>query len=390
MATLSEALKKINKRYETAVISNEVKTVSSYGTLSLGSPSLDFILYNSFPEGKIIEFCGKESSGKTTASFFVAASYQRRERVRHPDNPRGILYVDLERTADKNWAKLSGYDMDADDVKTWYFTPNDSPAEVVLSDVIDIVKTGEIGFVIIDSLNMLVPQQVFNDNLEKKEMGGIAKVLGDFVRRITPILSENFCTLIGIQQGRDNVTGYGNPFTTSGGNAWKAGCSVRLMIKRGAPFDEDGTELKSSAENPAGYVMEVAVLKTKVCKWDRRLGRMHINYNSGVDTIQDTIEVATFFGLIDNSTQGTFKIVDLDTGEIAVDENGDEVKIRGKKNIKPYFLEHPTQFKKLYDKTYEILSRKDDPNVVSFERLLNVNIAETFGMTAESFEQEMN
>ena len=67
-----------------------------FGTLSLGSPSLDFCLYNSFPEKRIIEFTGAEGSGKTSLAYMVAASYQRKEIQRNPENPRYILFVDLE------------------------------------------------------------------------------------------------------------------------------------------------------------------------------------------------------------------------------------------------------------------------------------------------------
>ena len=185
---------------------------------------------------------------------------------------------------------------------------------------------------------------------------------------------------MGINQLRENIGGYGNPITTSGGRGWKHGCDVRMMFKKSSFFDDDGAELKSSAESPAGYVMEAAVLKTKVCKWDRKLGRTYINYDRGVDIMQDTIEVALYFGYIDNSVQGTFKLVDIDTGELLLDETGKEIKIRGKKNIKPYFEEHPVQWKRLYDKVYEKLSQKDDPNIVAFENMLNMNISETFNI----------
>ena len=129
--------------------------------------------------------------------------------------------------------------------------------------------------------------------------------------------------------------------------------------------------------------MEAAVLKTKVCKWDRKLGRMYINYDRGVDIMQDTIEVATYFGLIDNSVQGSFKILDPDTGEVMLNKEGNEVKIRGKKNIKPYFEEHTDIWKRLYDKVYEKLSQKMDPSIVSFEHMLGIDVEESFNVNLE-------
>ena len=216
-------------------------------------------------------------------------------------------------------------------------------------------------------------------------MGGIAKPLGDFSRRIKGLLVKYNCTLIGINQLRENIGGYGNPLTTSGGRGWKHACDVRMMFKKSSFFDEDGNELKSSAESPAGYIMEAAVLKTKVCKWDRKLGRIYVNYDRGVDIMQDTIEVALYFGLIDNSVQGSFKVIDPETGEIMCDEEGKEIKIRGKKNVKPYFEQHPELWRKLYDKVYEKLSEKENPNIVAFEKMLNINVDETFNISEEEY-----
>ena len=380
LQSVNDILKSINKKYGEQVMTVGVEDLTNYGTLSLGSPGLDFCLYNSFPERRIVEFCGAEGSGKTTTTYLLAAAYQRKERERNPENPRGILFVDLECGADPTWAIKMGYDMNATDVQTFRLTGSDMPAEHIFDVIINMIRSGEIGLAIIDSLNMLVPLQVFDESLEKKEMGGIAKPLGDFVRRIKGLLIKYNCTLVGINQLRENIGGYGNPITTSGGRGWKHGCDVRMMFKKSSFFDDDGNELKSTAESPAGYIMEAAVLKTKVCKWDRKLGRAYINYDRGVDIMQDTIEVATYFGLIDNSVQGTFKILDPETGEIMCDENGDPIKIRGKRNIKPYFEQHPVLWRKLYDKVYEKLSQKSDPNIKSFEEMLGVNLNEVFNI----------
>lgn len=388
--SLNEVLRKVAKKYGDDVMKMGVDDLTSYGTLSLGSPSLDFCLYNSFPERRIIEFCGAEGSGKTSLAYLVAASYQRKEIQRDPNNPRKILFVDLECGADPYWAGLMGYNMNDSVIQTCRLMPEDMSAEAVLQIVIDSIKSGEIGLVILDSLNMLVPQQVQEEGLDKKSMGGIGFVLGDFVRRITGILVKYNCTLIGINQLRENIGGYGNPLTTSGGRGWKHGCAVRLMLKKGDFFDEDGNVLTSSAESPAGYVLQAAVLKTKVCKWNRKLGTTHISYTRGVDIMQDTIEVAIQLGLIDNSTQGTFKLINLDTGEIVTDASGAEIKIRGKRNIRPYFENNSAEWNKLYNKVYEKISQKDDPNIVAFEKMLSVSNAELSKQFNIDFDREAN
>lgn len=378
--SLQEILKKINKKQENNVVTIGVEDLTTYGTLSLGSPGLDFCLYNSFPERKIIELCGAEGSGKTTLAYLICSSFQKKELKTNGETPRKILYVDLECSVDPSWAKKCGYDMNEHSVQTICYRPEDQPAENIFDDILDMIKTGEIGLVVIDSLSMLVSQQVHDESMEKKEMGGIAKVLGDFVKRVTSLLVKYNCTLIGINQLRENIGGYGNPLVTSGGRGWKHGCSVRLMLKKGKFFDEDGNELSNNAESPAGYIMECAVLKTKVCPWDRKLGRTCISYSRGIDILQDTIDVAIYFGLIANPAPGSFTLLDTEKGETYIDETGNPIKIRGKKNLKPYFEEHLDLWHKIYDRVYEKLSQKDDPNIVAFEKMLDINVGEAFNV----------
>lgn len=389
LQSLADVLKGIKKTYGDAVANIGVDELSHSGTLSLGSPSLDFCLYNNLVEGKILEFSGLESSGKTTTAFLVAATYIRKELERNPDHPRKILFVDVECAADPDWALTStGYDMNRQDVETVYITPTGQSAEQIFDIILDCVKTGEIGLIIIDSLSMMVSQQIADASMEKKDMGGIAKALGDFCKKITGLLNRYHTTLIGINGLTDNLTGYGDPWLTPGGRTWKRSCMVRLRFKQGDFFNEYGEIIpKKDAQSPAGHIIEMYVLKTKVCKWDRKLGMLHLNYSRGVDVLQDTIDVATFFGLIDNSTQGTFKIIDPDTGNVMLDDEGKEVKIRGKKNVKPYFEENLWLWDKLYKKVYEMLSRKEDPNIISFEKMLNLDLSERLGQDMTTVEE---
>ena len=132
-------------------------------------------------------------------------------------------------------------------------------------------------------------------------MGGIAKALTRFANTAIGLLRKYKATLIAINQVRENIGGYGDPLTTPGGRAWKHACSMRLMFKRGDFFDDEGNTLTKAAESPAGHIIQVCVLKTKVCKWDRKLGYMHLDYDRGVDVLQDTLDVALHFNFIDNS-----------------------------------------------------------------------------------------
>ena len=365
---LSDVLKKINKQFEANVAQIGVPALQERGTLSLGSPSLDFCLYNSLPEGTWIELNGPEGSGKTLDAFLIAASYIKRELKRNPDNPRKILFVDTECACDPKWAlRSTGYDMNSREVETIYIQSTGQSAEEMFDICRECIATGEIGLVIFDSLSMLAGNQVNAEKLDKEQMGGIAKPLTNFVKRTTGLLNRFKCTFIGISGLYDNIAGYGPADIAIGGKQWKRGCMVRLRFKKGMPFDSEGNELKSTAESPAGHIIEMYVEKSKVSKLDRRLGFLHLNYDKGVDLLWDTIEVASHLGLIKQINQQMFGIVD-DNGEVIY-------QVRGKKNLKPYFEEHLEEWRKIYDKCYEILSKKDDPNIIAFEKMLNIDMS---------------
>ena len=388
--SLSDVLKNISKKYGDSVVKKGVDSLDVDGILSLGTPTFDFAVYGGIPEGRIVEFCGREGGGKTTTAFMVAASYQREEIKRHPDNPRSIVLLDNEGTADPVWAKKLGYNMDEDaEVPTIVIRPEGQSAEEIFDMALDLLKTGEVGLLIFDSIATLVPQQIADESMEKYQMGGIAKSLTRFANTAIGLLRKYKATLIAINQVRENMTGYGDVLTTPGGMSWKHACSMRLMFKRGDFFDEDGNTLTKSAESPAGHVIQVAVLKTKVCKWDRKLGSMTLNYVRGVDVLQDTILAAIHLGLIDNSVQGSYKVIDPETGLIMLDDEGNEIKIRGKKNLRQYFEERPEQWRKLYDMVYEKLRIKDDPYIKSFESLLDVSINNIIGVSDDTDLEEL-
>ena len=390
---VNSILKQINKKFGGNIAKVGADDLTIDGVLSLGSPMADYCLYGGIPEGRITEFSGAEGSGKTSSSFLVAASYQRKELERHPIGeewtdstgivrigPRYIVFLDNEGTLDPTWAKVFGYDLSEDaDVKTIVLRPEGQSAEEIFDMALNLLRTGEVGLLIFDSIATLVPAQIADESMEKYQMGGIAKSLTRFANTALGLLRKYKATLIGINQVRENLGGYGNPISTPGGRAWRHACSSRLMFKRGEFFDIEGNKLTTSAESPAGHIVNIAVLKTKTNKWDRKGGSYRLNYTKGIDILSDTIECAIHFGFIDNSVQGSFKVIDPVTGEICTDEDGNEIKIRGRKNVNTYFNEHPEQWKILYDKVYDKLRIKEDPYIKSFETMLNETIEKSFG-----------
>lgn len=378
---LKDVLKDIGKKYGTNVVKLGVDDLAIDGVLSLGSPTFDYCVYGGVPEGRIIELSGGEGSGKTTTAFMIAGSYQKEEIERNPTNPRSIILLDNEGTADPIWAKKLGYNMDADaPVSTIIIRPEGQNAEQIFDMALDMLKTGEVGLMIFDSIATLVPMQIADESMEKKQMGGISVALTRFANTAIGLLRKYKATLVAINQVRENLSGYGDFLLTPGGRAWKHACSLRLMFKRGEFFDEEGNKLTKAAESPAGHIIEVAVLKTKVCKWDRKVGYMHLNYVNGVDFLQDSIDVALHFGFIDNSVQGSYNILDPDTGEVIV-------KIRGKKNLKPFFVENKDVWNKLYTNIYNKLTKKDDPYISAFHQMLDTDIEEKFGVDLRKEEE---
>ena len=387
--SLNEVLKSLNKKFGENVVKIGAESLEVDGVLSLGSPMADYCLYGGIPEGRIVEFSGAEGSGKTSTAFLVAASFQREELKRNPDNPRKIIFLDNEGTLDPTWAKNFGYDLSENaEVKTIVIRPEGQNAEEIFDMALDLLRTGEVGLLIFDSIATLVPAQIADESMEKYQMGGIAKSLTRFANTALGLLRKYKATLIGINQVRENMTAYGNPITTPGGRAWRHACSSRLMFKRGDFFDEDGNKLSTSAESPAGHIVNIAVLKTKTSKWDRKGGSYRLNYVKGIDILSDTIEAALHLGFIDNSTQGSYKILNPDTGEVELDSEGNEIKIRGKNNVYTYFEQHPVEWKKLYEKVYEKIKQKEDPNIIAFQNMLNTNIEESFGDTIDRARME--
>jgi recombination protein RecA len=382
MGDLQSVLKDIGKKHGLGVVKVGVDDLAIDGVLSLGSPTFDYCVYGGIPEGRIIELSGSEGSGKTTTAFMIAGSYQKEELKRNPKQPRAIILLDNEGTADPIWAKKLGYDMDeSSKVKTIIIRPEGQNAEEIFDMALNMLKTGEVGLMIFDSIATLVPMQISGESMEKKQMGGISVALTRFANTAIGLLRKYKATLVAINQVRENLSGYGDFLLTPGGRAWKHACSLRLMFKRGEFFDNEGNKLTKQAESPAGHIIEVAVLKTKVCKWDRKIGYMHLNYVDGVDYLEDTIDVATHFGYIDNSVQGSYNLINTETGEVIT-------KIRGRKNIKPYLLEHKDVWNKLHKNVYDKLSRKDEPSITAFNQMLDKDIEEKFGVDLKKEEEE--
>ena len=210
--------------------------------------------------------------------------------------------------------------------------PQTQAAEDIFQILLDMMDTGEVGLVIVDSLGVMLSKQAYDKDMTEKTYGGIAMALTLFSKKAELLCHKYNCTLIGINQMRDDMNSMYGGKTTTGGRAWKHNCSIRLQFAKGDFLDANGNAINRSSETPKGNRVMVTVLKQKVDKPDRRLGFYTLMYDYGIDEIADLVEVGMKYGYI-NKAGAWFNFVDIETGEVVTDEEGKEIKVQGQANV---------------------------------------------------------
>ena len=355
MGKLDTLIKDFNKQYKEEIVARGIPRIETQ-KIPFSSPRANYMLYGGIPRGRIVEFAGEENGGKTTTALDIVANAQKlfqeeweneiaeleaidkkkKEQQLRLDyiKARGskqIVYADCENTLDEEWAQKLGVDID----KLVLLKPQSQTAEQIFEMLLQMIDTDEVGLVVIDSLGVMLSAQAYEKTMEEKTYGGIAAALTLFSKKAELLCTKYNCTLIGINQMREDINSpYGGTITT-GGKGWKHNCSVRLMFQKGAYIDERGNELRRSAESPAGNLVMIHIAKTKVCKPDRRVGFYTLRYDNGIDIIADTVEVALKYGIIQQAGSW-FNFVDIDTGEIISDDEGEVIKLQGKPNVIEY------------------------------------------------------
>lgn len=377
MGKLDILIKEFNKQYKEEIAARGIPLIQTQ-KIPFSSPRANYMLYGGLPRGRIIEFAGEENGGKTTTALDIVANAQplfydeweqeikdlesidkrKKEQQTRLDylkarGPKQVVYADCENTLDEDWARNLGVDTD----KMILLKPQSQTAEQIFEMLLQMMETDEVGLVVIDSLGVMLSAQAYEKTMEEKTYGGIAAALTLFSKKAELLCSKYNCTLIGINQMRENMNSpYGGMITT-GGKGWKHNCSVRLLFQKGSYIDERGNELKRSAETPAGNQVLINIAKTKVFKPDRRVGYYTLNYHTGIDKIADTIEVALKYGLI-YQAGAWFNFVDIETGEIIADEEGEIIKIQGKPNLIEYLQNDPHLYNEISEKVSELISAK--------------------------------
>ena len=314
---------------------------NEYDVLKFSSPVPNRMMYGGLPRGRCIEFFGDEGSGKTTTALDIVANAQplfkdewenertelkekgtksalaRLEQIEN-DGPKKVLYVDVENTLDEAWATTLGVNTD----ELVVLKPMSQNAEQLLEMVYQFMLTGQIGLVILDSIAAMVSGQAFDTSIEQRTYAGIAMPMTEFSNKAEMACAQTGCTLIGINQMRDalNVT-YGPKTKTPGGRAWKFICSVRIQFRKGSMVNELGKEVRKSDTEAAGNLVELSIVKTKVCKPDRRNGAYTLSYDNGVLAEADWLGLGIIMGFI-NQRGSVFDICDATTGEVIASVKG--------------------------------------------------------------------
>ena len=248
-------------------------------TIPTGSLSLDLALGGGIPKGRIIEIYGPESSGKTTLALHAVAEVQKQGGL--------AAFIDAEHAVDPEYAAKIGVNLDD------LLISQPDTGEQALEICETLVRSSAVDIVVVDSVAALVPRAEIEGDMGDSHMGLQARLMSQALRKLTGVIAKSKTTVIFINQLRMKIgVMFGNPETTSGGNALKYYASVRLDIRR--------TEALKDGDNVIGNHVKVKVVKNKIAA-PFKIAEFDIMYNEGISTAGDIIDLAVKEGLINKA-----------------------------------------------------------------------------------------
>jgi len=334
LKALQTTLEKLDKTYGKGTVMRLSDTkVLDIPVISTGSLGLDLALgVGGVPRGRVVEIYGPESSGKTTLSMHCIAEAQKKGGL--------AAFIDAEHAFDRSYAEKLGID-----TSNLLISQPDS-GEQALEIAEHLISSGAVDIIVIDSVAALVPRAELEGEMGDSKMGLQARLMSQALRKLTGVINKTGCCCIFINQLREKIgVMFGNPETTTGGNALKYYASVRLDIRRVG-------QIKESADAILGNRTRVKVVKNKVAP-PFKVVEFDIMYGEGISKVGEIIDLAVELEIVKKSGswfsyEGNRLGQGRDAVKALIKDNPElmdelEGKIRGQVNVDPEVLIDTTE-----------------------------------------------